>query len=118
MVTQQQKLLQKMSFFFQPYSGPGYLDPRGSQLHLPRAGLGGQQEPGRPGELPPMHKVLVILGDAFPHTQGSTTNRCPSESQETWETNGDLKQNFSMDISSTRLRFFAQGRQCGHSAWG
>lgn len=40
MVTQQQKLLQKMSLFFQLYHGPGYLEPRGSHLQLPRAGLG------------------------------------------------------------------------------
>ena len=112
MVTQQQKLLQKMSLFFSYIMVLVTLSQGDLTYSFPGQGWGRQQEPGHPG-------------GHSPHTEGSMTTSCPAEGQETrgwWETNGASRQNyFSMDTSSMGLRlffFFAQGRQCGRSAWG
>jgi len=97
MVTQQQKLLQKMSLFFSYIMVLVTLSQGDLTYSFPGQGWGRQQEPGHPG-------------GHSPHTEGSMTTSCPAEGQETrgwWETNGALRQNyFSMDTSSMGLRFF------------
>lgn len=111
-VTQQQKLSRKCPFFFSYIMVLVTLSQGDLTYSFPGQGWGRQQEPGHPG-------------GHSPHTEGSMTTSCPAEGQETrgwWETNGASRQNYFLWTSpawgSGCFFFFAQGRQCGHSAWG
>lgn len=112
-VTQQQKLSRKCPFFFSYIMVLVTLSQGDITYSFPGQGWGRQQEPGHPG-------------GHSPHTEGSMTTSCPAEGQETrgwWERKMGLRGRTTFyghlqHGAQVVFFFFAQGRQCGHSAWG